>query len=1493
MPTVASMAIALGLDDTDLIAGLARDAKAITDFEKETTRRFRDMGGRLRDSSGRFISINAGIPELRAELQQGRSVLQGFVNESREIMEGVGIIDAARVAREGNRAGQAFTDSLKARVTALRDQNLLPPEVAARLIGQMNALGRNAGEAYRRALEDRIRERGQALQSAGTALTIGVTAPILGIGAAAFKGALTFETAMAQVRRTTDLTEVELEGLGKEFRALSRLPGFRSAESLAELGALGAQLGIVESHLAEFTTAIVQLDLSTNLDAEAGATALARLSNIMGTSARDASRLGSALVALGADGASTEREIVDMALRIAGAGRTIGLSEGDVLGLASALSSVGIEVEAGGTAISRVMIQMAQAVAEGGRDLDNFSKVAGVSAADFSTAFGRDAAGTLVDFIEGLRGVAEAGQNVFAVLETLNVDDVRVRDALLRAASASGEFRRQLETGNDAFAKGTALQTAFLAVAATIPEQLKALGRELFDVARTLGNALLPYLQAGVDLFRGLVGPLEAAAAAFASLPGPLQAGAIGILAVAAAVGPALVLVGRLAQSFVFLRSASFILTQAGGLASIGALLTPGGLILGGLGILSLLLYESGRAAREAQAKIDAYRASLAGLSQIRLIDLAASIEGQVDELRERKQEIERLLLATPARVVESGTGFSRIIDSHRELREELGLINGQISELEGNQRVVADQFNAGAAAAEQMKTQAEELAKALEKAMKDLDLDTSKPKTALERMQEAAQLVTERLDAIRDRTDGAADRMARLAAPTAAVRDLLALAERHIKAVGEAKIDPGFLRIAEQLRDALGQAPVFLQELVSAATAAGKQIDFVLARGIKGPLRERAFEQVRAQLATLLTQSSLFGGMGAAPLAIVGAQVQLSISMIDPDPFREITKEADAAAARLSAILSLGVEGPIKTGAIARVQGAITKLDDLIGSLGDEDDAPQALVDLLAKLRQILKDMGMEEINAAAKRAQELLQGLGSIASGVGEVAGAMGLLNDSLSRTLQGTERLIGGVQQLQAAVNSTQALGAGLGLFAGALNILGGLFGQSPEDKAMRDALNENSKKLQELRDGLLHFEVGASQFLDAARAAARIAADPEIQRELAAQGGVILPGQHISGFLDERLREMGLTWTQFQRIADDMGITLEVNGIVLSTAFEQVAEAAGITAESLTRMSNSIDAQRRAGDLRAQLLGNDSPVEAAARELMLLINASRDLGQSFQGLDLSTQEGRDAARRAALGLLDRIETGQLSPDMLGTFADADAVVAWIDEFTDALDTIVPKVTAFADALDEQRARLSLRAKLFDTDSPAATIERELSLLAQFAPSLAQTFAGLDAETVEGRAAIQRALQSLFLAIEQGLLSEEALGELAGLEDLLGIIGNVDSALDEFREATEAATGSLRNVPDIFKLALRSAESALAETRAPASVLDSLAPFPIDGPIFEPRPTTTTGVTIPVQEFNVTLVAGDRDAEELLDEMVVVLRRRSLAAFGTSTRGVELIQ
>ena len=173
---------------------------------------------------------------------------------------------------------------------------------------------------------------------------------------------------------------------------------------------------------------MVDLGVSTNLTAEEAATDIAQISNVMGTMSREGaegvSRFAATLVALGNDGASTEKEILSMAQRIAGAGATVGATEVEVLALANTLASMGIQAELGGGVTTRVLLKMFTAVKDGGSTLDSFAKTAGVSAEEFSKAFGDSPVKAMDLVAQGLNRVNQEGGNVVDVMKDLGIKEI-------------------------------------------------------------------------------------------------------------------------------------------------------------------------------------------------------------------------------------------------------------------------------------------------------------------------------------------------------------------------------------------------------------------------------------------------------------------------------------------------------------------------------------------------------------------------------------------------------------------------------------------------------------------------------------------------------------------------------------------------------------------------------------------------------------------------------------------------------------------------------------------------------------------------------------------------------------------------------------------------------------------------------------------------------------------------------------------------------------
>ena len=308
------------------------------------------------------------------------------------------------------------------------------------------------------------------------------------------QASMDFESAMTGVAKTTDLTDDELSAMSDAIKEMStEIPA--TTEELAAIAESAGQLGIHKESLLDFTEIMAMLGTSTNMTADEAATSLSRLANITGMSQEDFDRLGATIVDLGNNLATTEKEIVDMSMRIAGAGAQVGMTEAEIMSFSGALSSVGIEAEAGGSAFSTLISNMSLAVQQGGDGLEQFADVAGMSASEFAAAFEEDAAGAIIQFIQGLGNMESEGRSAIAVLDDMGLSDIRMRDALLRAAGASDVFTSALQIGSNAWDENTALVNEATKRYATTQSQLTMMQNAYKNLKVAIGDAYTPALQ--------------------------------------------------------------------------------------------------------------------------------------------------------------------------------------------------------------------------------------------------------------------------------------------------------------------------------------------------------------------------------------------------------------------------------------------------------------------------------------------------------------------------------------------------------------------------------------------------------------------------------------------------------------------------------------------------------------------------------------------------------------------------------------------------------------------------------------------------------------------------------------------------------------------------------------------------------------------------------------------------------------------------------------
>ncbi|HHK2072454.1 TPA: phage tail tape measure protein [Enterococcus faecalis] len=596
---LGNMVIKLGLDSSDFGRGAANAKKEVRYLAKEmqANAKIADMAG---NQMGKLGTRFDGLTKIIGAQEKQVAALKKAYDES--------FVD-----------GKA-TESTKRLATQLQDANGKLANYRSQLIqtagqmAEMQVKTTGATGAIYNASEKMI-SSGQKMEKVGGALTKGITLPILAGAAAVTTAAVKWESDFAGVKKTNDEVvdstgkvvysykdlENGLRGLAKE------LPS--SHTEIANVAEAAGQLGIKTKNVVGFTKTMIDLGESTNMSAEEAATALARLANITGMPQTEFDKLGSVIVDLGNNFATTESEITAMGLRLAGAGHQVGMSEAQIMGFAAALSSVGIEAEAGGSAFSKVMVQMqlavenganafagleslsqqtgvsmeqvSSAVRNGGKELKNtagamgltskelktmhkeatdasgklndFADVAGMSAEQFSKAFKEDASGAIIKFIEGLGKTKEHGQSAIAVLDDMGITEVRLRDSLLRAAGASDVFKSAVDRGTKAWGENTALTEEANKRYETTESQLKMLKNEAVDVGITFGGPLVKALRDALQATKPMIKTVTNLAESFSNADPKTQQTIVKMIALTAAMGPAIKLTGNLTKGVGFL----------------------------------------------------------------------------------------------------------------------------------------------------------------------------------------------------------------------------------------------------------------------------------------------------------------------------------------------------------------------------------------------------------------------------------------------------------------------------------------------------------------------------------------------------------------------------------------------------------------------------------------------------------------------------------------------------------------------------------------------------------------------------------------------------------------------------------------------------------------------------------------------------------------------------------------------------------------------------
>lgn len=437
---------------------------------------------------------------------------------------------------------------------------------------------------------------GDGLSSVGGKLTMGVTVPLATVATACVSSAVTIDSALTDVRKTTDLTEDQYQSLKESAIELSKTQPV-DASTILSLEGLGAQLGWNDDKLQGFAQTVSGLDIATDMDADTAATNLAQFANVTGMAQDKAENYASAIVGLGNNMATTESKISDMSMGMASAGTQAGMSQADILGFAAAAASLGMDAQAGGTAFSKTINEIGTQVSTNGKQLQNWASLAHMSVDDFKAAWQTDATGTFEQVIKGMADAKDSGQDLNVILSDLGITETRQSDLMRRLAGNSDLVTKAVGLSNDEWSKNTALQNEVDNRNQSLASKMDVLKNRVTAVAEEVGGPLADAALDAVDAAKPVTDAVEGAAKAFSSMSKEEQGAVIQAAAMAAVAGPLLTVggkavsaigsvaggVGKAVSAFGKLRSATQVMGNLGDALEVTGV--SGKLAAGGVGL--------------------------------------------------------------------------------------------------------------------------------------------------------------------------------------------------------------------------------------------------------------------------------------------------------------------------------------------------------------------------------------------------------------------------------------------------------------------------------------------------------------------------------------------------------------------------------------------------------------------------------------------------------------------------------------------------------------------------------------------------------------------------------------------------------------------------------------------------------------------------------------------------------------------------------------------
>lgn len=316
-------------------------------------------------------------------------------------------------------------------------------------------------------------------------------------GAAA---AIEFESQMADVRKVVNFdTPVQFKQMGEDIGKMSeRLP--MAANDIAKIIAAGGQSGIARDELLGFAEAAVKMGIAFDQSADESGSMMATWRTAFKMTQTDVVGLADRINYLGNTGPANTKQISAIVTEVGSLGEVAGLSSGQIAALGATMAGVGVKQDVAATGIKNFMLAMTKGSAATKSQAEAY-KALRLDSKSVAVAMQKDAQGTMLDLLKRISQVDKAKRpalltNLFGSESISAITPLLTNLELLES---------NLQKVGDASKYAGSMDKEYASRAETTANNLQLLRNAAASVARAVGNALLPGINAVVDSLRPMI----------------------------------------------------------------------------------------------------------------------------------------------------------------------------------------------------------------------------------------------------------------------------------------------------------------------------------------------------------------------------------------------------------------------------------------------------------------------------------------------------------------------------------------------------------------------------------------------------------------------------------------------------------------------------------------------------------------------------------------------------------------------------------------------------------------------------------------------------------------------------------------------------------------------------------------------------------------------------------------------------------------------------